>query len=60
MACPNLSPVVAATLPNTAIKEDKLAFRTQQMYMEAVAPLTALLESTDDELFTIKEAILMV
>ena len=30
------------------------------MYMEAVAPLAALLESTDDESFTIKEAIPMV
>jgi len=59
-ACPTLSPVVAATLPNTAIKEDKQAFRTQEMYMEAVTPLTALLESTDDETFSIKEAIPMV
>ena len=59
-ACPKISPVVAATFPNTAIKEDKLAFQTQQMYMEAVAPLTALLENTEDELFTIKEAIPMV
>jgi len=30
------------------------------MYMEAIAPLAALLEKTDDENFTIKEAIPMV
>ena len=58
--CPTLSPVVAATLPSAAIKDDKVAFRTQQMYMEAVTPLAALLESTGDETFTIKEAISMV
>ena len=58
--CPSISPVVAATLPSAALKEDKAAFRAQEMYMEAMAPLAALLESTDDENFTIKEAILMV
>ena len=58
--CPSISPVVAATLPSAALKEDKAAFRAQEMYMEAMAPLAALLESTDDENFTIKEAIPMV
>jgi len=58
--CPSISPVVAATLPSAALKDDKVAFRAQEMYMEAMAPLAALLESTDDENFTIKEAIPMV
>jgi len=58
--CPSISPVVAATLPATAIKDDKVAFRSQEMYMEAIAPLAAVLESTDDEKFTIREAIPMV
>ena len=58
--CPNISLVVAATLPNTSIKDNKLASRTQEMYMEAVAPLTALLENADDESFTLKEAIPMI
>ena len=58
--CPSISPVVAATLPPAAIKDDKAAFRSQEMYMEAVAPLAALLEQTDDENFTIREAIPMV
>ena len=58
--CPTISPVVAATLPSAAMKDDKVAFRTQEMYMEAIAPLAALLENTAEETFTIKEAIPMV
>ena len=54
---PSISPVVAATpLPSAALKDDKVAFRAQQMYMEAIVPLAALLESTDDQNFTKKEA----
>jgi len=36
--CPSLPPVVEATLPKDAVKEDKVAFRTQEMYMEAMVP----------------------
>ena len=46
--------------PPAAIKDDKAAFQSQEMYMEAVAPLAALLEQTNDENFTISEAIPMV
>ena len=46
---PSISPVVAATFPPATIKDDKAPFRSQEMYMEAVAPLAALLEHTDDE-----------
>jgi len=54
--CPTISPVVVvATLPSAALKDDKVAFWTQEMYMEAT-----LAESTDNENFTIKEAIPMV
>jgi len=52
--------VVAATLPSAALKDDKVVFRAQQIYMEAIVPLAALLESTDDENFIIKEATPMV
>ena len=51
---------MAATLPPAANKDDKMVLRSQEMYMEAIAPLAALLENTDDENFTIKEAISMV
>ena len=47
---------MAATLPSAALKDDKVAFWAQEMYMEAMAPLAA----TDDDNFTIKEAISMV
>ena len=41
--CPELSPVVAATLPKEAVKNDKVAFHTQQLWTEAAGPLTACL-----------------
>jgi len=37
---PSISPVVAA------IRDDKVAFQSQDMHMEAVAPLAALLENS--------------
>ena len=55
--CPELSAVVAATLPKGAVKEDKVAFRTQQMYMEAIAPLAALLE---DAIPMVQSAIMLL
>ena len=58
--CPSISPVVAATLPGSALAEDEVAFRMQQMYMEVTAPLVALLENTGDESFSMKEASPMV
>ena len=45
--CPSISPVVAVTLPPAAIKDGKVAFWSQEMYMEVIAPLAALLENTD-------------
>jgi len=41
--------------PPAAIKDHKVAFWSQEIYMEAIAPLVALLESTEDENFTIKD-----
>ena len=58
--CPSLPPVVEATLPKDAVKEDKIAFRTQEMYMEAMAPLVSCLEQADGEEFTLKEVIPMI
>jgi len=58
--CPTLSLVVEATLPKDAIKEDKGAYRSQLMYMEAIAPLAACLEKAGDPQFTIREAIPMI
>jgi len=58
--CPSLPPVVEATLPKDAVKDDEVAFRTQEMYMEAMVPLVSLLDQTDRENFTLKEAIPMI
>ena len=43
----SLPPVVEATLPKDAIKEDKVAFRTQEVYMEAMVPLVSFLDQAD-------------
>ena len=55
--CPGLSPVVAATLPKEAVKNDKVAFRTQQLWTEAAGPLTVCLEKAYEGQLTIQEAI---
>jgi len=61
ITCPSLPPVVEATLPKDAVSKDKTAFRTQEMYMEAMAPLVSLLEQAGaSEEFTLKEAIPMI
>ena len=58
--CPELSPVVAATLSKEAIKNDKVAFRTQQLWMEATGPLTVCLEKAHEGGLTVQDAIPMI
>jgi len=58
--CSTLSLVVEATLPKDAVKEDKGAYRSQLMYMEAIALLAACMEKAGDPQFTIREAIPMI
>ena len=58
--CPSLPPVVEVTLHKDAVKEDKVAFRIQEMYMEAMVQLILLLDQADREDFTLKEAIPML
>ena len=55
---PWLPLVVEATLPKDAVKEDEIAFRTQEMYMELMAPLVSCLEQAREEEFTLREAFL--
>ena len=57
--CPELSPVVAATLSKEAIKNDKVAFCTQ-LWMEATGPLTACLEKAHDGELTVQDAVPMI
>ena len=58
--CPELSPVVAAMLPKEAVKNDKVAFRTQQLWTEAAGPLTACLEKAHEGQLTTQKAIPMI
>ena len=45
--CPKLDGVMKAVLPKDAIKADGYLSRFQQFWLDAVAPLTAVLESTE-------------
>ena len=58
--CPELLPVVAATLSKEAIKNDKVTFRTQQLWMEATGPLTACLEKAHDGELTVQVDVPMI
>ena len=58
--CPELSPVVAATLSKEAIKNDKVAFCTQQLWMEVTGPLTACLEKAHEGGLTVQDAVPMI
>ena len=57
LKCPEWSPVVAATLSKEVVKEDKVAFRAQQKWMEAAIPLAACLEKAHEGDFLAAEAI---
>jgi len=52
--------MVEATLPKDEIKEDKIAYRTQEMFVDTLQPLVACLELAGEDSFTIKEAIPLV
>ena len=57
---PELSPVVAATLSKEVVKEDTVAFRAQQMWVEAAIPLAECLEKAHEGDFSVAEAIPMI
>ena len=58
--CLELSPIMAATLLKKAVKNNKVAFRTQQLWTEAAGPLTACLEKAHVGQLTIQETISMI
>jgi len=60
LKCPELSPVVAATLSKEAVKEDKAAFRAQQMWIEAAIPLATCLEKAHEGDLSATEAVPMI
>ena len=53
LKCPELSPVVEATLSKDAVKQDQAIFRSQQMWLEAARPLTACLERAHEGTLTV-------
>ena len=58
--CPRLGPVVEGTLSSEALKQDKVAYRSQEMWLEAVGPLAAILERAGEDNLTLSEVIPMV
>ena len=60
LKCPELCSVVAATLSKDAVKEDKVSFRAQQMWLDAAVPLTACLEKAHGGELTVADTIPMI
>ena len=52
-----LPPVMASILPKERVKEDKRTFRTQQLWLEAAAPLVSLLETAHKDRLDPKTAV---
>ena len=57
---PVLPPVLASILPRETVKEDKRSFRSQQLWLEAAAPLVSLLETAHEDKLDPKTAVTMV
>ena len=46
--CPKLDPVIQAIVPNEATKADGYLSRLQQFWLDATAPLTAIIETAEE------------
>ena len=46
--CPKLDPVIQAIVPNEATKADGYLLRLQQFWLDATAPLTAIIETAEE------------
>ena len=58
--CPELGSVVEGILSNEALKQDKVAYRSPQLWLEAAGPLVACLEKAHDGTLTLSDAIPML
>ena len=58
--CPELGSVVKGILSNKALKQDKVSYRSQQLWLEAAGPLVAYLEKVHAGTFSLQEAIPML
>ena len=58
--CPQLDPVVEGILSPEALKQDKVTYRSQEMWLEAAGPLAAILEGASEGTLTLPEVIPMI
>ena len=58
--CPELDSVVEGVLPNEALARDKVAYRSQEMWLEAAGPISACLERANEGTLTLPEVIPML
>ena len=58
--CPELGSVVEGILATKTLKQDKVSYRSQQLWLEAAGPLVACLEKAHDGTLSLPEAIPML
>ena len=58
--CPELGSVVEGILSNEALKQDKVSYRSQQLWLKAAGPLVACLEKAHEGNLSLQEAIPML
>ena len=58
--CPKLDPMLKSTLPKEAIKANGYLSRLQQFWLDAVAPLTAVIEGAEAGELSVKGAVTAV
>ena len=58
--CPELGSVVQGILSNEALKQDRVSYRSQQLWLEAAGPLVACLEKAHEGNLSLQEAIPML
>ena len=58
--CPQLDPVVEGILSTEALKQDRVAYRSQEMWLQAMGPLAAALEKASEGTLTLPEVVPMI
>ena len=58
--CPELGSVVEGILSNEALKQDKVSYRSQQLWLKAAGPLVLCLETAHEGNLSLQEAIPML
>ena len=55
--CPQLDPVVEGILSMEALKQDRVAYRSQVMWLQAMGPLAAALEKVSEGTLILPEVV---